>query len=104
VATTLTNRLERVLDTSTVITQVVTTLWAAGTFTVAYYVLHKWIWKQILWLTFGSMGSFAINFTRSSRSNLSIGLLSHLLNIELFVVLITKIPVAVMMPYVVQVS
>jgi hypothetical protein len=45
-----------------------------------------------------------VNFTRSSRSNLSIGLLFHLLNIELLVVLITKIPTAVMMPYVVQVS
>jgi hypothetical protein len=95
--------LERALDTS-IVTQAVTTLWAAGSFTVAYYALHKWVWKQILWLTFGSMGSFAINFTRSSRSNLSVGLLLHLLNIEVFVNLITKIPVAVMMPYIVQVS
>lgn len=103
VATTLSNQLEKVLDTST-ITRAIAILWASSAFTIAYYVLHKWVWRQILWLTFGSMGSFTINFTRSSRSNLSIGLLMHLLNIELFVVLITKVPVAVMMPYIVQVS
>lgn len=53
--TTLASQLENVLDTSTV-TRTVTTLWGAFTFTVLYYVLHKWIWRQLLWLTFGSIG------------------------------------------------
>ena len=103
VYTTLSAQLEKLLDSSTV-TKTITTLWVTCAFTFAYYVLHKWVWRQILWVSFGSLGSLAINFIRSSRSNLSIGLLSHLLNIELFVILITKVPIAVMMPYVVQVS
>jgi hypothetical protein len=103
VYTTLVTQLEKVLDTS-IVTKAITTLWASSAFTIAYYTLHKWVWRQILWLTFGSLGSFAINFTRSSRSNLSVGLLMHLFNIELFVILITKVPVVMMMPYIVQVS
>jgi len=53
--TTLATQLESVMDTSTV-TRTVTTLWGSLTFTVLYYILHKWIWRQLLWLTFGSIG------------------------------------------------
>ena len=66
---------------------------------------HLWIyWVSREWETWLINRTFVVNFTRSSRSNLSIGLLSHLLNIELFIILITKIPISVMMPYIVQVS
>lgn len=66
---------------------------------------HLWVyWVGREWGKWLTNRTFVVNFTRSSRSNLSIGLLSHLLNIELFVILITKIPISVMMPYIVQVS
>lgn len=44
-----------------------------------------------------------VNLARSSKSNLSISLVAHLVNIEILFFLITKIPAAVMMPYIVQV-
>lgn len=86
---------------------------------IAYYAFHRWVWRQLLWLSFGALRSvnrresalyladlysgFVINFARPSKSNLSIGLMAHLVNIEVLFFLVTKIPAAVMMPYVVQV-
>jgi hypothetical protein len=51
--TTLSGQLEKVLDVSTV-SSIVRTLWLSTAFTIGYYFLHNWVWRQILWLTFGS--------------------------------------------------
>lgn len=51
--TTLAGQLESVLDVSTV-SKAIQTLWVAGAFTVGYYLLHNWAWRQILWLSLGA--------------------------------------------------